>query len=176
MRTRAGLKVFSRERIGLRKPAGPMSPQGQIRGCSIHHGGPVGGPRWTFKAAAETWRSWQAYHINHNGWSDIGYCAGIDARGRLYLGRPFNVVPAAVGGHNTGIPGIVFMQDGRSHGLTFLQRRTLRVLFESGIPELGLPPLKRIEVKGHNEYSGHETNECPGPLIMKHLKWRRGRY
>lgn len=175
MRTRAGLTVFTRERIELRKPAGPMSHQSRITGCSIHHGGPVGGPRWTFAKAAETWRQWQAYHIG-KGWSDIGYCAGIDARGRIYLGRPFNVVPAAVGGHNTGIPGIVFLQDGRYHALTFLQRKTLRILFEKGIPELGLPPLKTLEVKGHQEYSSHESNSCPGAKIMKHLRWRRRRY
>lgn len=176
MKTRAGLTVFTREKIGLRKPAGPMSRQPDIRGCSIHHGGPVGGYRLTFASAAATWRSWQAYHINEKGWSDIGYNAGIDGRGRLYLGRPFTSVPAAVGGHNTTIPGIVFLQDGRSYGLNFLQRRTLRILFEKGIPELGLPPLKRLGVRGHNEYSGHTGNECPGGKIMRHLRWRRAQY
>src|SRR5688572_30843097 len=101
----------------------------RIVGASIHHGGPVGKPRMTFRAAAKTWREWQAYHQG-KGWSDIGYNLGIDGLGRVYQGRPMWAVPAAVGGHNTGIPGINFMQDGRFHGLNVLQRRTLKVLFE----------------------------------------------
>ena len=170
-----GLIGFTRKRVGLKPPRMPYTRH-QIRGASIHHGGAVGRPRMTFRAAAQTCREWQAYHQNVKGWSDIGYNLLVDGLGRVYQGRPCWAVPAAVGGHNTGIPGINFMQDGRFHGLNALQRRTLKVLFEHGIPAWGLPPLKTLEVKGHQEYSGHTTNECPGSQIMRHLKWRRGRY
>ena len=176
MRTKAGLKVFSRERIGLRKPTGPTSRQDAICGVSIHHGGAVGRPRMTFKAAAQTCREWQAFHQNTRGWSDIGYTFLVDGLGRLYEGRPVHTVPAAVAGHNTGTIGICFVQDGSLHGLTVLQRRTLRILFEKGIPELDVPPLKTLDVRGHNEYRGHETNACPGRKIMRHLAWRRRQY
>jgi hypothetical protein len=169
-----GLIGFTRKRIGLRPPTMPYARHA-IRGASIHHGGPVGGPRMTFRAAQLTWREWQAYHQG-KGWSDIGYTLGVDGLGRVYQGRPMSAVPAAVGGHNTGVPGINFMQDGRYHKLNALQRRTLKVLFEHGIPAWGLPPLKTLEVKGHQEYSGHHSNECPGGHIMRHLRWRRERY
>jgi hypothetical protein len=170
------LKVFSRSRVGL-KPARGYSPNPKPRFASIHHGGPVGGPRMSFAAAASTWRSWQDYHQGHNGWSDIGYHVGIDGLGRLYEGRPVSAVPAAVGGHNTGSVGIVFLQDGRYHKLNYLQRRALRILFEKGEKQLGIPPLKTLQfVKGHNEFAGHYSNECPGGLIAKHLRWRRGQY
>lgn len=169
-----GLLGFTRARIGLRAARG-TTPAGPLREASIHHGGPVGGPRMTFKAAQATWKSWQNYHQDQ-GWDDIGYNLGIDGLGRLYQGRPVGVLPAAVGGHNSNMVGIVFMQDGRYHALNVLQRRTLKVLFEYGIPKWGLPPLKTLEVKGHREYSGHESNICPGDLIQRHLRWRRGRY
>lgn len=71
---------------------------------------------------------------------------------------------------------IVFLQDGRYHKLNFMQRRALRILFQKGEPILGIPPLKRLNVKGHNEFVGHTSNECPGQLIMRHLRWRRSRY
>ena len=175
------LRIFSRKRIGLRAPKGPYGPRGTLTHVSIHHGGPVGGPRFSFKTASETWRSWQAFHMDTNGWNDIGYHFGVDAYGRLYEGRPVTALPAAVGGHNTGSLGIVFLQDGRFHKLTFLQRRTLKELFEKGIPSRGIPPLKKLAkdprdgvgVFGHREYSGHESNACPGGLIMEHLRWRR---
>lgn len=174
MRTRAGLKVFSAERVGLRPPSQPLASTGQITHVSVHHGGPVGGPRWTFRKAKETVLQWDQYHRG-KGWSMIGYNLLVDGYGRLYAGRPVGKLPAAVGDHNTGSVGICFMQDGRSHGLTVLQRRTLKILFRHGVPELGLPPLKTLKVKGHQEYSGHESNECPGQKIMRHLRWRRRR-
>lgn len=171
-----GLVYFDRAKIGLRPSRGSQST-GPIVGASIHHGGPVGPPRMTFKAAAATVRSWQNFHMDDpaHGWNDIGYNLLVDGLGRLYQGRPVGTLPAAVGGHNSGTVGINFMQDGRTSPLNAAQRRTLKVLFEHGIPKLGLPPLRTLNVKGHKEYSGHETNECPGEPIMRHLKWRRSR-
>jgi hypothetical protein len=177
MRTRAGLTVFERERIGLR-PSRGSSPAGRLTHASIHHGGPEGAPRMTYAAAAKTWRGWQAYHMDSpdHGWNDIGYNLGVDGLGRLYEGRPVGTLPAAVGNHNTGSVGIVFIQDGRHHELTPDARRTLQVLFEHGIPELGLPALKTMRVRGHREYAGHTSNACPGEKIMRHLAWRRDQY
>ena len=172
-----GVLGFSRERIGYRSPAGDMSPMGRIKGASIHHGGPVGGPRMTFKSARATCLGWQAFHIDERGWSDIGYTFLVDGLGRVYQGRSIRYAPAAVGGHNTGIPGINFMQDGRYFALNPLQRYTLRVMFKYGIPKWGLPPLKDLGfVKGHQEFDGHEGNECPGGHIMRHLRWARGHF
>lgn len=169
-----GLRGFGRRRCRLSKPSGPYT-RTRVTECSIHHGGPCGAPRMTFKAAAATARSWQSYHKSQD-WIDIGYNVLIDGRGRLYKGRPVGALPAAVGNHNTGTMAICFMQDGRYYGLNKAQRRTLKVLFEHGVPKWNIPPLKSLTVKGHNEYSGHTTNECPGPKIMRHLRWRRSRY
>jgi len=176
MQTKHGLVVFDRERIGLRKPAGPTSRQDRITRASIHHGGEVGPARMSFDKMQETWKQWQAFHINSRGWSDIGYQFGVDGKGRLYEGRSVHTVPAAVAGWNTGSVGIVFAQDGTRYGLTKAQRNTLRVLFEHGISELDLPPLKRLEVRTHRECPQHESNTCPGQKIQRHVAWRRGEY
>lgn len=170
-----GLIGFTRKRIGL-KPARGSSPAGPLRKASVHHGGPVGKPRMTFRAARATWWSWQDFHMNTRGWVDIGYNLGVDGLGRVYQGRPVGRLPAAVGNHNSNMVGLVFMQDGRHHKLNPLQRRTLRILFEKGIPKWKLPPLKTLEVLGHNEYYGHSNNECPGTEIARHLRWRRSQY
>jgi len=122
--------------------------------------------------------------MDSHGWLDIGYHFGVDAFGRLYEGRPVKALPAAVGNHNTGSFAFVFMQDGRTYSLTEGQRELLKKLFEAGIPRLDIPPLKKLAadprsgwgVFGHNEYSGHESNECPGDEILRHLRWRRGQY
>lgn len=170
------MKVFSRQRCGLAPPRGHGAANPRPVAVSIHHGGAVGAPRATFKRAAETWRQFQQFHQDHRGWDDIGYHFGVDALGRLYEGRPVRVVPAAVGGHNTATVAICFLQDGDRHGLTVLQRRTLKRLFERGLPDRGVPPLGRLDVRGHNEFSGHTGNACPGAKIMRHLRWRRDRH
>ncbi len=167
-----GLVLFDRKRIGLRTSKGSTST-GRIQHVSIHHAGPTGKPPRTFKSASALIRGFQAYHMDGQGWNDIGYNLLVDAGGRLYQGRTVGSLPAAVGNHNSNSVGICFMQDGRYHALTRAQRRTLAKLFRYGIPRLGLPPLRGLKVYGHNEYSGHTSNECPGGRIKKHLIWRR---
>jgi hypothetical protein len=182
--TDAGLIVYEREDWGALQPRGGYASRGALTHASIHHGGPVGAPRMTKDEAVETCRSWQRYHMFSNGWTDIGYTFLIDGRGRLYEGRPVWALCAAVGMHNTGQISFNFMQDGRYYELTDMQRPTLKILFEVGIPRLNVPPLKRLAthsgdnwgVFSHNEYDGHETNECAGDEIIRHLRWRRGQY
>lgn len=170
------MKVFTRGRTRLAPARAPGAPNPRPVAASIHHGGAIGRPRWTFNSAAETWRVFQAYHQQNRGWDDIAYTFGVDALGRLYEGRPVRVVPAAVGGHNTATVAFCFLQDGDRYGLTRLQRRTLRLLFERGVPGRGVPPLRTLDVRGHQEFDGHTTNSCPGRKIMRHLRWRRGQY
>ncbi len=166
-----GIQLASRASIGMR-PARGSTPAGALRIASIHHGGPVGGAKLTFNSAAAMWRSFQVFHQDERGWDDVGYNLGVDGRGRLYQGRPIGTLPAAVGQHNSNSVGIVFIRDARLGGLNFLERRTLATLFKHGVPEINLPPLRTLTVKGHNEFSGHESNECPAK-IMRHLRWRR---
>lgn len=173
MKTKAGLKIFSRDRCGLRSPRRALANRGQLRGASFHHGGAIGAPRYRFAHAAATWREFQRFHQDVRGWLDIAYTFGIDGFGRLYAGRPVDKLPAAVENHNTGTITFVFLQDGDRYRLTPLQRRTLKILFEKGIPERGIPPLKTVDCRGHQEYPGHYSNACPGQHIMRHLRWRR---
>jgi hypothetical protein len=173
------IRVYTRKDWGAKAPRGPYADLGPLRTAVIHHGGPVGGPRRTFKAAAQTCRDWQAFHQNPapkgRGWNDIGYHILVDAWGRLYLGRPADKLGAHVLGQNTGRVGINFMQDGRKYGLTRGQKRTLRKLFRHDHDRLGLPALRELSnrpgdfaVLGHREVPEQST-ECPGDLILRDL-------
>lgn len=182
-RTDAGIIVYERDKdFWLRKPRG-TSPLGPLKKFTFHHGGPVGGYRETFAEAVETWQSWQHFHMETNGWADIGYHFGMDARGRLYEGRDDDVLGAHVGGWNTGNLGLNVMQDGRFFALTPAQRRTVQLLFEFGIPRRDIPPLKQLvrspdPAKGvytHRELPAQAT-VCPGDLIQRHIAWRRSVY
>lgn len=47
----------------------------------------------------ETIRSW---HVDGNGWQDIGYHFVITSDGTIHAGRDIELIPAAQYGHNTG--------------------------------------------------------------------------
>jgi hypothetical protein len=172
-----GIVVYTRKDWGARAPKSSYSPLGRIESAVIHHGGPVGKPRMTKSAAAETCRSWQSYHMDSNGWNDIGYHFLVDGLGRIYLGRPSDAMGAHVLNQNSNRVGINFMQDGRYYGLTLGQKRTLKKLFKYPHHKLALPALKdlarhpgdRWGVFGHREVPGQST-ECPGDKILADYK------
>jgi N-acetylmuramoyl-L-alanine amidase len=172
-KTGDGIRVFTRADWDARRPRTDYDSLGQVRSAVIHHGGPVGAPRWTFTTAAQTLRSWQDYHMDFHGWNDLGYHFAMDALGRLYEGRPPTALGAHVAAQNSHRVGIVLMQDGRFHGTRFAQRGTLRKLVKSEHDRLGLPALGRLVkhpgaewgVFGHREVPGQST-ECPGREIL----------
>ncbi len=173
-KTGDGIRVFTRKDWGAKPPKTNYTPLGDLRSAVLHHGGPVGGPRWTFNAAAQTCRDWQAFHQGpQRGWNDIGYHYLVDGLGRLYEGRPVWALGAHVEQQNSHRVGINFMQDGRTHGLTFAQRRTLRKLMKTDHDRLKLPALRKLAnhagadfgVFGHREVPGQST-ECPGNKML----------
>jgi hypothetical protein len=176
-KTADGIRVYTRSNWKAKPPKGSYASLGELRSVVIHHGGPVGRPRLFFRTAAQTCRDWQAYHQNSNGWNDIGYHYLVDALGRLYTGRPSTVLGAHVLGENSHRVGINFMQDGRYHGLTRAQKRTLRKLFAKPHHKLGLPALQTLVnhpggdwgVFGHRQVPGQAT-ECPGDKIAADLR------
>nr|PZN06670.1 MAG: hypothetical protein DIU64_13570 [Caldicoprobacter oshimai] len=42
------------------------------------------------------------FHVNNNGWDDIGQHVTLLPDGRFVTGRPFNKTPASIAGYNTG--------------------------------------------------------------------------
>lgn len=83
---------------------------------------------------AEEIRRW---HVEDNGWSDIGYHYVIPRDGRLQLGRSFNRAGAHVRGHNASSVGICLIGGMREDGsgpefnYTLLQMRQLLILLKN---------------------------------------------
>lgn len=119
----------------------------------IHHSATADGPTLS-------WNAIHDYHVNHNGWSDIGYHAGIERVGEKYVcifGRP-DVLPGAhTIGENGRSLGFVFVGDydiaEPSHVmLRYASRRVLAPwLLRHGLGVDALVP--------HNHFA-HKT--CPG--------------
>ncbi len=86
-----------------------------LRMAHVHH--TAGTNTYTRLQAPAVVRAIQLYHVEGNGWNDIGYNALVDRYGTVYEGRyggiDRNVVGAHARGFNTGSFGIAVMGDFR---------------------------------------------------------------
>lgn len=88
---------ISRAEAGLRKPRSishSISPSSG--GSALHYGGPAQRIASHSQCAAR-WRSWQDYHMDTHGWSDIAYTLGVCQHGYVLAGRGAGVRTAANG-------------------------------------------------------------------------------
>ena len=87
-----------------------------LRMAHVHH--TAGTNSYTRLQAPAVVRAIQLYHVEGNGWNDIGYNALVDRFGTVYEGRfggiDRNVVGAHARGFNTGSFGIAVMGDFRT--------------------------------------------------------------
>ena len=103
---------------------------------------------------AGTIRSW---HVNGNGWKDIGYHYVIRLDGVVDIGRAIDEAGAHVKGHNADSIGICYiggLRDAKpADTMTELQELALLELVRSLRLLFGYMP-----ISGHNEYS---SKACP---------------
>ena len=103
---------------GARPPAQETWIAQSLRVAVVHHTG--SGESSTYAAAdvPAMLRAVQAYHIDANGWSDIGYNFVVDRFGRIWEGRDGGIDTLTVGAHalgmNTGSVGVVILGDFRA--------------------------------------------------------------
>ena len=106
--------------------------------------------------STETIRKW---HVEGNGWSDIGYHFVIRLDGTLEIGRPLERIGAHVKGHNRGSIGVCYI-GGTNAGtkkpedtMNHTQEQTFRNLVVSLRASWG-----DLSLHGHNEFS---SKACP---------------
>lgn len=107
------------------------------------------------------------WHVNGNGWQDIGYHYVIRRNGVIEDGRPLNVAGAHTSGHNSRSIGIclvggINMKGDPEANFTPEQWKTLERMvraFRSEHPS--------ATIHGHNEYA---RKACPSFDVQKWLK------
>lgn len=163
----------TRENVGIAPTSGAddFGSLGEIFAITFHHSA---GPRAKTQAQAKALhRSYQQSHIGR-GFKDIGYHFAIDDQGRIYKLRPVRFKGAHVGDNNTGNVGIMLHGNYQHDRLTKDQKATLKWLFQGGFMELTGERERDIAlVRGHQEWPGHHTNECPGKNLMRHIRFLR---
>ncbi len=90
---------------------GPPSYATSIRGVTIHH--TAGTNNYSRAQAPAIVKGIQLFHVESNGWNDIGYNYLVDRFGTIYEGRfggvDRNVIGAHAQGFNTGAVGIALL-------------------------------------------------------------------
>jgi hypothetical protein len=91
------------------------------------------------------------WHVDQNGWADIGYHFLIDKKGKIMAGRPLEKTPSAQFKHNTGTIAIMV------HGLKDFSEESLAAL-KSLCIEINSIYSGEITFHGHCEVS---YKACP---------------
>src|SRR5690606_36521174 len=103
----------------------------------------------------QTPRQIQNYHMDSNGWADIGYNFLVDKAGKAYEGRGWNAVGAHAAPHNSTHIGVCFI--GRDGDATPAAKNTIRALYDEACRRAGRTLAKTY----HGGLSGNSTS-CPG--------------
>jgi hypothetical protein len=134
-------------------------------------------------ATANTASSWAAvvrsfwdFHVNTNGWSDIGYNWLIDPNGVVYEGRGDNILGAHFCGTNGATMGVCVIGDFTSVAPAEAAVNQLRNLLAWKACNIGANPLSAMlhtnsgltlqRISGHRD--GCSTS-CPGNLLYNQL-------
>ena len=99
-------EMVTRAQWNARSPTSISYMTLPVKYVFIHHGAGPSTACTTQSACSSTWKSYQNYHMDTNGWADIGYSFGVGEDGRIYEGRGWDRVGAHTSGYNSNGIGI----------------------------------------------------------------------
>lgn len=103
--------IATRTTWGARTPRAPAAIAPRLKMAFVHH--TVGSNTYRSEEVPGVLRGVQAYHMDVNGWDDIGYNFLVDRFGRVWEGRAGGIDRAVIGaqsaGFNTGSTGVAVM-------------------------------------------------------------------
>lgn len=156
-----GLDINARSAWGAR-PSRCSSKLGNVYRMAIHH---TETPTNDSLSPAARLRQIQSYHMDVKGWCDIGYHYLISRDGRIWEGRPANLLGSHAGGANTGNLGIAIIGDHDDAPVTELEVETIASLIRQLAERHGLATTRGV-IKGHRQY---KSTSCPGDKLAAQL-------
>jgi peptidoglycan hydrolase-like protein with peptidoglycan-binding domain len=142
------LQVISRAQWGARPPRSEVKvPLAQRTAFTVHYSA---GP------ASQSPKAIQNYHMDSNGWWDIGYNFLVDRQGRIFEGRGWANEGAHAKGYNTTHFGVCFI--GRDGDVTTAAKNSIRSLFFAAREKTGKP-------LGSTYHGALNSTQCPGAAL-----------
>jgi hypothetical protein len=176
--------VITRAQWGAKAATSSYSYCQPTTHMGVHHTASRGTPDADLSACATHVRSIQAYHMNSNGWSDIGYNYLVCRHGTLFEGRGGgDNVRAAHDGLNCdsmGVTAIGYHHSPYNEQPTSALLSSLAELLAWKASQRGIDPQGRSTYRAYgalmdNVY-GHrnvKSTACPGDLLYAQLGWLR---
>ena len=157
--------AIPREEWGARNPGLICADPANVYRISVHH---TASPADDGGDPARRMRQIQAYHIDNNGWCDIGYHFVVSQSGQVYEARRDERAPAAhVGGQNTGNVGICFIGNYEEAEVPEAQFAAAARIMGWVRTTHGVPA-SRDAIRGHQEWPEQQT-ACPGRNLLRRL-------
>jgi len=164
---------YSRAVWGARAPRA-LATDGRKHTVVIHHSDGRGSPYTTKAEQRAAMRSIQNYHMDHNGWNDIGYAfvvfqpeGSILHRARVYDGRNPHAVPAAQLGHNQGTIPVCVVGNFQVENVKRATKDRLITVVQHLKKEFGI-----TEIRGHRDFN---STDCPGDHLYPFVQVIRKR-
>lgn len=118
-------------------------------------------------AVSAALRSWQAFHQDVRGWSDIAYNEAVDQDGRVYFLRGMRQRSAANGGTTVNSThGAILLVLGPNEEPSAAMVRTLRRRIKRH--RIIFPESRQIV--GHGDIRPGGPTECPGPAVRRLIR------
>ncbi|CAD7092418.1 unnamed protein product [Hermetia illucens] len=160
--------LITRAQWGARAPTGTSKFSGVIPYVVIHHSESPG-VCTTTDACKAAMRSMQNYHMNSNGWADIGYSFAIGGDGNTYEGRGYNVVGAHAPGYNSQSIGLLLIGDFRKANAPAKMITAAKNFISSAVSAGKLS--SSYKLIGHRQAV---STDCPGDKLYAEIKtWPR---
>ncbi|TRY68512.1 hypothetical protein TCAL_14225 [Tigriopus californicus] len=155
--------IVSRAEWGARAPGGTTYMGDSVSYLFIHHS--AGASCSTKAQCIAEVQGIQNYHMDSNGWSDVGYSFLIGGDGNIYEGRGWNKVGAHTYGFNSVGYGIDFIGTFTSTNPTQAAQNAYQELADCAV---SLGKVKSTyELKGHRQTG---ATECPGNTFYETIK------
>ncbi|TBR21729.1 N-acetylmuramoyl-L-alanine amidase [bacterium] len=160
------LGVIERSAWGAKEPKNPYSPHVPNKFTQHHTSGrrPA-----TLQESLDEVKFIQDFHINGRGWNDVGYHFLVDPEGRIFRGRPVDVIGAHVANDNTGNVGVSFMGTHHppfNHPVTPAEMEASVRIGKWLQASYGVTP---ETYKGHRD-RGTTKTDCPGDIMYARME------
>eukprot|EP00094_Tigriopus_californicus_P004622 TCALIF_04450-PA protein Name:"Similar to PGRP-SC2 Peptidoglycan-recognition protein SC2 (Drosophila melanogaster)" AED:0.37 eAED:0.37 QI:5/1/0.88/1/1/1/9/247/304 len=163
--------IVSRAEWGARAPGSTTYMGNGVQYLFIHHS--AGASCSTKSECIAEVKGIQNYHMDSNGWSEVGYSFLIGGDGNVYEGRGWNKVGAQTYGFNSVGYGIDFIGTFTSTNPTQAAQDAFKQLAECAAA--GGYVIGDYELKGHRQTG---STECPGNTFYETIKsyphWTNG--
>lgn len=154
----AELEILPRSAWGAREPSSPLKPFDNSKLTHIVAHWPGSKAAALSTNTAVHLRGYQKWHMEGRKWRDIGYNYAVDAAGRVYELRGWNVGGHVLGSENSRSVGIIFVL-GSKQEMTPEMRNSGHALAQWIERKAG----KRLKKIGHCDWA---DKNCPGPYVL----------